>query len=305
MLFILSSLALFLFSITQLSSLLKSKINVDTKIRISKYANNTFLSLLIGTILTGIIQSSSATTAIIISLIRANIITFKQSIGFIMGANLGTTITAFITGINIQGLAPLCLVMGMMVFAIKKEATLGLMIFYFGLLFFSIHLMENELIKILKYSQTQSLILLMSDHLFFSFLFGIFLTTCIQSSSAFIALIQQLCFLQIISLPVALFMVTGSNIGTTITAYFASLGGSKESTMAALYHFFFNLIGAIIFIIFYIPIYHYILSCIVPIKFQLAIFHVLFNLISILCIMPFNRFITKGIETLCHYSSFS
>ncbi len=302
---ILSGLALFLFSITQISSLLKSCVTDSVKLKISKYADNPFLSLLAGTVLTGTIQSSSGTTAIIISLIRADIVTFKQSIGFIMGANLGTTVTAFITGIEIKGLAPLCLILGIVFYMVKKDSKLALGIFYFGLLFFGITLMESELVKILEFPQIQGLILLMSQHKLFSFIFGILLTTCIQSSSAFVALIQQLCFLNIINLPIALFMITGSNVGTTITAYIASLGGSKESKMAAMYHFLFNLIGAVVFIIFYIPIYNYILTFIVPIKMQLAIFHALFNLVSIVAIMPFNNMISKCIEKMFHYSSFS
>lgn len=300
---VLSGLAIFLYSITSLSSLLKNSISDAMKIKIGHYANHSFLSLLAGTLLTGIIQSSSGTTAIIISLIRANIITFKQSIGFIMGANLGTTVTAFITGMEGDGLAPLCLILGIIIYMFKKQSKIGLAIFYFGLLFFGITLMESELVKILQYPTIQHLIQLMAKYKSLSFIFGILLTTCIQSSSAFIALIQQFTFLNIISLPIALFMITGSNVGTTITAYIASLGGSKESKMAALYHFLFNLLGAIAFILFYLPIYHYILTFAVQVKLQLALFHCLFNFVSIIVAIPINPLLCRYIEKWCHYSS--
>lgn len=302
---VISGLALFLYSITQLSNVLKSCVSDNIKHKISKYASSPLLSLLAGTFLTALIQSSSSTTAILISLIRAHIITFYQSIGFIMGANVGTTITAFITGFDLEFLAPVCLIIGILFSTIKKEAKTGLGIFYFGLLFFSISLMETNLVSLLKFPKIQGLILLMSQNSWIAFTFGLIFTTFIQSSSAFIALLQQLCFLNMISLPIAMTLAVGSNIGTTITAYIACIGGSKESKMAAMYHFLFNVFGAICFMIFYSPIVRYIESIFVPVKMQLAYFHALFNIISILAIYPFNKIIIRLIEKLFHYSSFS
>jgi len=255
-------LALFLYGITMMSDYLKKATGSKFKNIIQKAVNTPIKGILIGTLVTAVTNSSSGVVVLVIGMVRAGLMTSAQSAGIIMGANIGTTITAFIVSLEIGEYAYAIVFIGVLglFFKNKKIANTCGIITGFGILFVGLNLMGDKMKELISIypTQTNSLFKTFSKDTFFGnisgFLFGTGFTSIIQSSSVTTAIIQKLYNLntpgaEIISLKATLALILGANLRTTITGLLATIGGNAESKKTALFHVFFNLFGVIAFMI--------------------------------------------------------
>src|SRR5690625_3224285 len=219
---------------------------------LDRFTSNPFLGVLAGMLVTVLIQSSSGTTVLTVALVNAGFMTLRQAIGVIMGANIGTTVTAFIIGFNIGEYAlPIMALGSFMLFFFKHQKinVFGQAIFSLGSLFFGLKLMGNGMAPISSLDFFHELTLSMSDNPILGLVIGTVFTLVVQSSSATIGILQGLYAESAITLKAALPVLLGDNIGTTITTILASIGVSVAARRAAFVHVFFNVIGAAIFMI--------------------------------------------------------
>ena len=318
----LSGLGLFLYGIYALSATLKRMASSKLSGVVNKLSDSPWKGLLVGTSFTAIIQSSSGTSALTIGLVRAGVMSFIQAAAIIIGANIGTTITAFIVSIPLAEYFPLILFVGSLIlmFATKKKwANIGELCFAFGALFLGLWLMEINLSTIAKEPWFTSFFETLNASPWLGLAIGTITTICLQSSSAVIGVVQGLYAVSAgtsISLFGILPVLFGANIGTTSTAIFASIGGSKESKKVALFHVLFNVTGALLFMgviyIFrdFLSNIHYWASVnddgsiaywYVSPMFQVAISHLIFNLITgaifFALLKPISNLINKIIPT--------
>ncbi len=249
----LGGLGLFLYGITSLSSTLKKMASSRLSNVINRLGKNPLIGLLVGTGLTAIIQTSGGTSALTIGLVRAGVMSFEQASAVIIGANIGTTITAFIVSIPFMEYFPLVLFLGsiILLFATKKKwSNIGELCFAFGAIFLGLWIVQLYLSKIAEEPAFVALFSTLNDSPWLGFLIGIVATICLQSSSAVVGVAQGLYAVSAgsaISLFGILPIIFGANIGTTSTAIFASIGGSKESKKVALFHVIFNVTGSLLF----------------------------------------------------------
>jgi len=217
---------------------------------LDRFTSNPILGIFAGMLVTILIQSSSGTTVLTVALVNAGFMTLRQAIGVIMGANIGTTVTAFIIGLNIGEYSlPIVALGAFMIFFLKsqKANVIGQAIFGFGALFFGLKLMSGGMAPLQSLDFFRDLTINMSNSPILGVTIGTVFTLIVQSSSATIGILQGLYAESAINLQAALPVLFGDNLGTTITAVFASLGVSVAARRAAFTHVLFNLIGTITF----------------------------------------------------------
>ncbi|SDI86847.1 Na/Pi cotransporter family protein [Alteribacillus bidgolensis] len=252
----LGGLGVFLFGIKFMGDGLQKIAGDRLREILDKFTSNPFMGVLAGIFVTVLIQSSSGSTVLTVGLVNAGFMTLQQAIGVIMGANIGTTVTAFIIGIKIEDYALPILFLGTVLiffFKNKKVNNYGQVIFGFGALFFGLSLMGDGLEPLEGLEGFKELTLNMSENPLLGVVIGALFTVSVQSSSASIGLLQELYDQGSLMLDAALPVLFGDNIGTTITAVLAALGASVAAKRAALTHVIFNLIGATIIIILLVP----------------------------------------------------
>ncbi|MDR0469947.1 MAG: Na/Pi cotransporter family protein [Peptococcaceae bacterium] len=292
---IFGGLGLFLFGMKIMSDGLENMAGDRLRSILEKATAHRFFGIIVGTVVTCIIQSSSATTVMVVGFVNASMLTLTQAISIIMGANIGTTITAQIISFKIDPIAPLCIFAGLvmhMFFKKRNTKNTGYILLGFGILFFGISTMGAPLKEFSKLDWFQSM-LLTFQHPFLSLLAGIIFTAIIQSSSATTGIIVAL-YLGGVNLPfqTAAYLVLGSNIGTCITAMLASIAASRESKRAALAHVLFNVIGCIIFgtlIMAFPGILTWIQVTWKDGARQVAMFHTLFNVSTVVVLVGFIK----------------
>ncbi len=249
---ILGGLGVFLFGINMMSDALKKLAGSKLKLILEKTTNTPLKGILVGIMITGIIQSSSATSALVVGLVRAGLMTLPQAVGVIFGANIGTTVTSVLIGLDIGHYAmPIMFVGSVLIFFIqrKKIQELGKAILGFGMLFFGLETMGGALTQLVELPEFSQLLLGVADHPIIGVLVGVGTTAVIQSSSATIGILQQLFATGGIPLVGAIAIVLGDNIGTTVTSVMASVGGTTAAKRAAGIHVMFNFIGTLVFFI--------------------------------------------------------
>ncbi len=291
---VLGGFGLFMIGMTLLGDSLKETAGPKIKVYIEKYTSNIFMAIMVGMVITALIQSSSAATVISISLVRAGLMSLEQAIGVSIGTNIGTTVTSIIVGLKIDGFGYYFVFAGALLYVFtnsKKLKNIGYLLFSFGITFAGLMLMGDQLGLLQNYPQFIDFINFISQYKWLAFAGGILATAIINSSSAFIAIVQKLFGSGVIGLPVVISMVLGSNIGTTVTAYIASLGGSVSTRRASIFHTIFNLIGAIIIMLLITPYTALVSSVSVAVggssEFTVAIAHFFFNLIFAILVIPF------------------
>ena len=287
-------LGVFLFSIKLMGEGLQK--SADDRLRewLNRFTTNPFIGVLVGIVVTICIQSSSATTVITVGLVSAGFLSLRQAIGVIMGANIGTTVTAFIIGINVGiYFYPLLAIGAVLLFFFKKQSVhhVGQILFGFGGLFLGLQLMETSMQFLHNSATFAKLAMYIGNVPIFGVLLGTIFTLFVQSSTATVGILQSLFAEQLIGLHGALPILFGENIGTTITAVLASLGASVYAKRAAAAHVLFNVIGSVIFIIALTPFTHYIewiskLFHLEP-RMQIAIAHGSFNILNTIIQLPF------------------
>ncbi|SHF61375.1 Na/Pi cotransporter family protein [Ornithinibacillus halophilus] len=220
---------------------------------LDRFTSNPIMGVIAGIIVTILIQSSSGTTVLTVGLVNAGFMTLRQAIGVIMGANIGTTVTAFIIGFDIGAYALPIIAVGcflLFFFKNKKVTAVGQAVFGFGALFFGLELMSSGMKPLRSLESFHELTVSMSDNPILGVVIGTVFTLIVQSSSATIGILQGLFAEGAIELRAAIPVLFGDNLGTTITAVLASLGASVAAKRAAYTHVIFNLVGATIFIVF-------------------------------------------------------
>lgn len=280
----LGGLGIFLFGIKYLGDGLQKAAGNRLKEILNRFTSTPFRAVVAGIVVTGLIQSSSGTTVLAVGLVSAGFMTLRQAIGVIMGANVGTTVTAFIIGFNLSAYALPIIGLGAILLFFAKRPTLhsiGQILFGFGALFYGLKLMGSAMDPLKDLTQFNQLMISVSHQPILGVGIGTLLTMVVQSSSATIGILQQLYMQGSVTLTAALPILFGDNIGTTITAVIACLGASVSAKRTAASHVIFNLIGAIIFTLLLSPFTQLVLlftkSFDLNPAMQIAFAHGLFN----------------------------
>ena len=287
-------LGIFLYGIKQMGDGLQAAAGDRLRNILNTFTSNPIMGVLAGMIVTILIQSSSGTTVITIGLVSAGFMTMRQAIGVVMGANIGTTVTAFIIGIDIGAYAlPILAIGAFLIFFIQKRKVknIGMILFGFGALFYGLELMSGAVKPLADLEGFKQLMLDMSSNPIYGLIAGTILTVVIPSSSATIGILQGFFANDLISLHGALPVLLGDNIGTTITAVLASLAGSLAAKRVAAVHVMFNVIGASIFLII-LPLYQMAIEWMQSLlnlkpEMVIAFAHGTFNVTNTLIQLPF------------------
>ncbi|TFE01142.1 Na/Pi cotransporter family protein [Jeotgalibacillus salarius] len=249
-------LGIFLFGLKYMGDGLQKSAGDRLREILDRFTTNPFMGVLAGIFVTILLQTSTGTTVITIGLVSAGFMTLRQAIGVIMGANIGTTVTAFIIGIDIGAYAlPIIAVGAILLFFVKnhKVNNFGQIVFGFGALFYGLELMGDGMKPLRELQAFIDLTQSMSEVPILGVVVGTVFTVIVQSSSATIGVLQGLYAEDLISLDAAIPVLFGDNIGTTITAVLAAIGASVAAKRAAAVHVMFNIIGTAIFLILLIP----------------------------------------------------
>ena len=297
----LGGLGMFLFSMKCMSDGLQALAGDKLRDILEAGTKTPIRGVLTGTLVTGLIQSSAATTVLAIGLVNARLMSLRQAIGVIMGANIGTTVTAFLIGFKLSDYSlPIVFVGAALLFFCKKERLvhLGTVILGFGLLFYGMDVMGQGLKPLATFPQFTALMLFVEDNIILGVGVGAFLTAAIQSSSAFIGIMQELAYQGVMTYNQVVPMLFGSNIGTTVTALLAGLGTTLNAKRTSFINLLFNTIGTLIFLpLFVLGIFPVIVETVanftpggwemMNIKMQIAFTHGLFNITNTLLFIPF------------------
>ncbi len=295
---VLGGLGLFLFGMHLMGEGLRSSAGSKLKLILGKLTTNRFMGVIVGLAVTMIIQSSSATTVMLVGFVNAGVMNISQAFGVILGANIGTTVTAQIIAFKLSSWAPLFIILGVipMLFAKKRSVRcIGTVVAGFGILFTGMNIMGGAL-KPLKDEVWFVTLMTQFKNPVFGVLLGTLATTIIQSSSATIGIVQTMAVQGLMGADVAFYIVLGCNIGTCITALLASIGTNTNAKRTAGVHVAFNVISSLIFVVILMTLpYVKFIMTLSPgdISRQIANFHTLFNVIGSLLLLPFGKPIIK------------
>jgi phosphate:Na+ symporter len=296
----LGGFGLFIFGMDYMSEGLKKAAGNKMKNLLGVLTNNPFLGVLAGMGVTAIIQSSSATTVMVVGFVNAGMMSLKQAVGVIMGANIGTTVTAWIVALGDWAaflkpatLAPLMIIIGVILFLFsKKQASkhIGQVIFGFGILFLGLDLMGDAVKPLSKLDSIKNLFVTLGHNPILGILIGALVTAIIQSSSASVGILQTLAMAGLVPWSTAIYIILGQNIGTTVTAILSSVGASKNAKRAAVIHLLFNVIGSVIFAILAVILFKYAvpnLGQTLITTTEISVAHTVFNILNTLMLFPF------------------
>lgn len=297
-LMLLGGLALFLYGMQMMSSGLEAAAGNKMKTILERLTSNRFKGVLVGAGITAVIQSSSATTVMVVGFVSAGLMTLNQAVWVIMGANIGTTITGQLIALDVGAIAPLIAFIGvvMMVFLkSEKPQHIGNIIAGLGVLFIGMDMMSSAMTP-LKDSEAFIKLITNFDNPFIGILAGAVFTALIQSSSASVGILQALAASGLIGLPQAVYVLFGQNIGTCITAILAAIGTRINAKRSTIIHLMFNIIGTVLFtcICMATPFVS-LMESLTPgdTVAQIANVHTTFNVVTTLCLLPFGNLMAK------------
>jgi len=299
-------LGMFLYGMNVMADGLQKSAGNKLKQLLGYLTRNPFIGAIVGMLVTSIIQSSSATTVMVVGFVNAGLMNLSQAVGVIMGANIGTTVTAWLVSMNEWGalfkpdfFAPLLVGIGAftILFSGKKEKRkdIGEILVGFGLLFIGLNIM-SDVIKPFQDSPVFSkAFVALGRNPLLGILVGVIVTAIIQSSSASVGILQTLAMNGVVNWSSAIFITLGQNIGTCVTAMLSSIGANKTAKRAATIHLLFNVVGAVIF-----GIIMYIVFMVSP-QFasskinsvEISMFHTVFNLTNTIILFPFAELLVK------------
>lgn len=287
----LGGLALFLYGMNMMSNGLELAAGNKMKSILEKLTSNRILGVLVGALVTAVIQSSSATTVMVVGFVNSGLMSLTSAVWVIMGANIGTTITGQLIAINITALAPLIAFIGVAMvvfFKNKKMDAIGTVIGGLGILFIGMETMSKAMVPLRTMPEFVGLISKFQNPLI-GILVGALFTALIQSSSASVGILQALAKSGVMTLSSSIYVLFGQNIGTCITSVLASIGTSKNAKRTTIIHLSFNIIGTVIFVTISLlfPFAHLIES-ITPsnVAAQIANVHTIFNVTTTLLLLP-------------------
>ncbi|EJO5348513.1 Na/Pi cotransporter family protein [Clostridium botulinum] len=302
---LIGGLGLFIYGMNLMGDGLQNVAGEKVKVFFEKVTSNPAKGVLTGIIVTGVIQSSSATTVMVVGFVNAGLMTLTQAAGVIMGANIGTTVTGQLVAFNITAAAPLFVGVGtaIVLFAKKKKnKEIGNIILGFGILFMGMNIMKGAMSPLGKGAAFKSLTLSLSHNVFLGIVVGIGLTAIVQSSSATIGILIALASQGVLPLSAAMPILFGDNIGTCVTALLASIGASKNARKAALFHLTFNIIGTAMFAFILVPLTPFIkvVTSLTPgdVARQIANAHTIFNLLNTFIQIWFIKYIVAFVNKM-------
>ena len=292
-------LGLFLFGMNLMSEGIEKAADAKLRSILELFTKNKFMGMIVGILFTGIIQSSSACTVMVVSFVNSGLMNLYQAAGVIFGANIGTTVTSQLVSFNLSKVAPLFVLIGViMVSFIKNETAkkIGDIVLGFGVLFMGLSTMSSSMSS-LKESQEVVNALAGLDNPFIAVLLGTVVTSVIQSSSVTVSIILLMANQGLLELNIVLYIILGCNIGACASAMIASLSGKKDAKRAALIHLLFNIIGTVIlFIILQVasgPVISMIQSFSADNGRFVANAHTLIKIFQVIVLFPFSSLIVK------------
>lgn len=287
--FIVGGLGIFLYGIHLMGESMKLLAGSQLKKLIEKTTSTPLKGIFMGILVTTLLQTSSGTTALTVGLVRAGLMTLPQAVGIILGANIGTTTTSFLVGLNMKVLAlPLMGLGSLMIFFLKTKRNkhIGGAILGFGMIFYGLDLMGGALKSFAEFPAFEQALLLVSNIPVLGVMVGAALTALVQSSTATIGIMQELYTTGYVPLIGAIAIILGSNIGTTITAILAAIGGTTAAKRTAAAHVMFNVLGSLLFLIIIRPYATFILWLQdlfyggEPVAMTLSLAHIFFNVFN-------------------------
>lgn len=298
-LMLLGGLALFLYGMQMMSTNLETAAGSRMKDLLERLTANHFLGVLAGAVITAVIQSSSATTVMVVGFVNSGLMSLQQAVWIIMGANIGTTITGQLIALDMGVIAPFIAFIGvvLIMFVKNKKATyIGGIIAGLGILFIGMGMMSDAMIP-LQDSETFIRFMTTFRNPLPGILAGALFTAVIQSSSASVGILQALMMSGLIGLDSAVYVLFGQNIGTCITAVLASIGTSRNAKRTTVIHLLFNIIGTCIFVLICITTpFTSLMQRLTPTNpaAQLANVHTTFNVVTTLLLLPFGTLLAKA-----------
>ena len=287
-------LALFLYGMHMMSSGLEAAVGDRMKQMLEKLTSNTIMGVVIGTVITALIQSSSATTVMLVGFVNSGIMDLSQTVGIIMGANIGATMNGVLLAVGIGDIAPAFAFIGVCLIQFTKDEKknhIGEIIAGLGILFIGMNMMSSSM-SALRNSPAFIGFLSSCSNPILAILVGTVFTALIQSSSASVGILQALAVSGVVDLHTGIYLMFGFTIGTCITAAIASIGTTANAKRTTVIHFLFNVIGTVIFVIFCqtMPVVDWIIR-LTPNSpaSQVANAHVIFKVVTTLILLPFSK----------------
>ena len=286
MLSVIAGLVLFLFAVNSLSETIKNALGDNASKSIQRFTSNTFSSLIVGIVATTLLDSSSAVIIITIVLVNSKLLTFKQAMGIVLGANIGTTVSSQIIAMDFGKYSPLFLLIGFILLFIAKSekvSNIGKSILYFGVLFFGLYTMENA-VEPLKDEAFFAEWMKKTESPVLGAIIGAVVTLIIQSSSATVGMAIILSKKGILSLTGGIAIMLGAELGTCSDTLLATIRGSRQALKTGLFHVSFNLISIILGLVLFYPFVDLVkyISTGASIERSLANAHMLFNILGVL-----------------------
>lgn len=299
---LIGGLGLFLYGMKLMGEGLENAAGDSLKSILEKVTSNPIMAVLIGAIVTAVIQSSSATTVMVVGFVNAGLMNLYQAAGIIMGANIGTTITAQLISFKLDGIAPIFVALGVAIVMFskaKKRKEIGNIILGFGILFMGMGIMSDAMKPIASSPLFKEFIIAIGNNWALGLLAGLAMTAVLQSSSATTGIIVALATTGAITMKVALPVIFGCNIGTCVTALLSSIGTNKTARKAALIHLIFNITGTLIFI----PLMGILITIVETIspgdvKRQIANAHTIFNITNTIIMVPLIKILIDIVNKL-------
>lgn len=294
---LLGGLGAFLFGMKYMGDGLEMAAGSKMKDLLEKLTRNRFLGFLLGVLVTVVIQSSSATTVMVMGFINAGIMDLAQATGVIFGANIGTTITSVLIALDVSGIAPFCLFLGafLMLYSKKKQTKhIGQIILGFGLLFQGLHTMSGAMKPLKDVIWFQDFIMNAKNPML-GILVGAVLCAVIQSSSAAVGILQALAMQGLMPLYFASFLICGVNIGSAMPTILASMNARNNAKRAAMIYLINNVVGAVIMTVVTLafPYTQFIESLIPDPMFQVSVVHIIFKVVSAAVLLPLTNQVVK------------
>lgn len=295
---IMGGLGLFLYGMNLMGDGLQKSAGSKLKRIIELLTSNVIMGVLVGMVVTMVIQSSSATTVMVVGFVNAGIMSLTQAIGVIMGANIGTTVTAQLVSLDVDFLAPVALGIGIVIYMFTnkpKYKHISEILIGFGILFTGMDFMKEAVKPLAGYQGFTDMLLSFGHHPILGVLMGFAITAIVQSSSASMGMLIALASQGLIPITAALPILYGENIGTCVTSLISSIGASRNARRAAIMHLTFNVLGSMLFMFILSKPIVAIVTSIDPTDAarQIANAHTLFNILNVILLLPFNKLIVK------------
>ncbi len=301
---LLGGLGLFLFGMNYMSKGLSQVAGNKMKNLLEKLTRNRFKGFLLGVLVTAVIQSSSATTVMLMGFLNAGIMDLAQATGVIIGANIGTTITAVLIAIDVSAIAPICIFIGtaMHIFGKKQnQKYIGQIILGFGILFFGLKYMSGDsAMGVLKTSKMFQGFMASANNPVLGIIIGILICSVLQSSSAAIGVLQVLALQGLMPINFAIYLIIGINVGSATPLFLSSIGAKTNAKRAAMVYFIFDFVGMLIFtpIAIFTPFTDMLTRISSNGSVQVAAGHIIFKIVTALVLLPLVKQIVKLSEII-------